>query len=361
MFDFKKTYQLPFKIYIPNYIQAHIEEVSQLKRFFKFFRRFLYVILMRQKNLEVFTILPQNRKILWINISAPSLGDSLMDLSSRAMLKGRRVDLFTDVKNYQLYLNDEYFTNVYTKIKEVKKIKYDLVIIDSYSSRSINIKSKIAPKTLFAGIFGYFNGPEVNRILFSFHKMNLLLGSLKNENEINILAKNSISISTKDQNIVDDIVPKKYITIVLGGEWNFKIYKNWDKVIGQLIVNDKELRIIFIGSANAKNISNELLKKYPRHNFLNFVERLSFNQSVEVARRSEVLLCCDGGLMHAANAVSVNSVALFARLTPEMLTTNYTNSFNLFDSDNVNNIPVDDILNKYYEASSFVDNHPQSE
>ncbi len=37
MFDFKKTYQLPFKIYIPNYIQAHIEEVSQLKRFFKFF------------------------------------------------------------------------------------------------------------------------------------------------------------------------------------------------------------------------------------------------------------------------------------------------------------------------------------
>ena len=298
----------------------------------------------------MFSILPQNQKILWINISAPSLGDSLMDLSSRVFLKGRKVDLFTDVKNYQLYLNDEYFTNVYTKIKEVNSLRYDLVIIDSFSSRSINIKSKIAPKTLFVAIYGYFNGPEVNRILFSFHKMNLLLGSLKSENEINAMATNSISISESDQKMVANIVPKKYITIVLGGEWSYKVYKNWDKVIDQLILNDKELRIVFVGSNNAKNISNELLNKYPSQNFLYFVERLSFNQSVEVVSRSEVLLCCDGGLMHAANGVKVNSVTLFARLKPEMLTTNSTNFFNLFDSDDVNNIPIQDVIGKYYEA-----------
>ena len=350
MFDFKKTYQLPFKFHIPNYIQVHIEEVSLINRLIKFIRRRLYIIFKRQNNLEVFSIRPQNQKILWINISAPSLGDSLMDLSSRVMLKGRKVDLFTDKKNYQLYLNDEYFTNVFTTIKEVNKARYDLVIVDSFSSRSINIKSKIASKTLFVAIFGYFNGPEVNRILFSFHKMNLLLGNLKSENEINALANNSISISKSDQNMVANIVPKKYIAIVIGGEWSYKIYKNWDKVIDQLILNDKELRIIFIGSANAKNISNELLNKYRSQNFLYFVERLSFNQSIEVARRSEVLLCCDGGLMHAANAVKVNSVALFARLTPEMLTTNCSNSFNLFDSVDVNNISIQNVIGKYFEA-----------
>ena len=350
MLNFKQTYKLPFKFNIPNYIQSHIVQVSLLKRLLKFYRRFLYLILKRQKNHEIFSILPEHKKILWINISAPSLGDSLMDLSSRIMIKDRTIDLFTDVKNHKLYLNDEYFNNIYTKINIVKKIRYDLVIIDSYSSRSIKIKSLIAPLTPFVGIFGFFNGPEVNRILFSFHKMNHLLGYPKIENEINNLAKNSMTISTNDHNIVDDIVPANFIAIVLGGEWQYKIYKNWSKVIDQIILNDKDLKIIFIGSANAKSISKKMLNIYPQQQILNFVERLSFNQSVEVVRRAKVLLCCDGGLMHAANAVGAKSVILFARLTPEMLISNYTNSFNLFDPKDVNNISVEDIIDKYFEA-----------
>ena len=48
----------------------------------------------------------------------------------------------------------------------------------------IKIKSKVAPKIFFVGIYGYFNGPEVNRILFSFHQMNNLLGYAYSENEI---------------------------------------------------------------------------------------------------------------------------------------------------------------------------------
>ena len=350
MFNFKKTYQLPFKFQVPNYIQSHIDEVSQLKRLIKFLKRYLYLILKNQKNLEIFSILPKHKKILWINISAPSLGDSLMDLSGRVMLKDRRIDLFTNVKNHHLYSNDEYFNNVYTELKDIDTLGYDLVIIDSYSSRSIKVKSIIAPKISFVGVFGYFNGPEVNRILFSFHKINHLLGYIKSENEINSMAKNSISISQNDCNIVDNLVPKKYITIVLGGEWHYKIYKNWEKVIDQIILNDKKLKIIFIGSANAKQASKELIGKYPQKLCLDFVERLSFNQSIEVARRSEVFLCCDGGLMHAANALGVNSISLFARLTPKMLITKCTKSFNLFDSKNVNNIPVKEIVDMYLEA-----------
>jgi len=348
--NFKQTYKLPFKFDIPNYIQSHIEQVSVIKRLLKFYRRYLYLIIKRQKNLEIFSILPNHKKILWINISAPSLGDSLMDLSSRVMIKDRKIDLFTDVKNHKLYLNDEYFNNIYTKIQNVKKRRYDLIIIDSYSSRSIRVKSLIAPLTLFVGVFGFFNGPEVNRILFSFHKMNHLLGYPKLENEINNLAKNSISISTNDHKIVDEIVPNNFIVIVLGGEWHYKTYNNWSKVIDQIILHDKDSRIIFIGSANAKSTAKKLLNKYSQQNFLDFVERLSFKQSIEVVRRAKVLLCCDGGLMHGANAIGAKSVTLFARLTPKMLITNHTNSFNLFDSKDVNNILVEDIVDKYFEA-----------
>ena len=114
-----------------------------------------------------------------------------MDLSSRVLLKDRKVDLFTDNKNSELYQDDAIFSAVFTNKKEVDK--YDLVIIDSYSTRSINVKVQVAPLTPFVTMFGYYNGPEVNRVLFSFHQMNNLLDYRKGEVEVNKIAKTSIS------------------------------------------------------------------------------------------------------------------------------------------------------------------------
>ena len=141
MGNFKRTYYFPFKYTVPNYIDNYVEKNSFFKRYLKFIKRRFYIFLKGQNNLEVLAILPEHQNILWINISAPSLGDSLMDLSSRIMLKDKKVDLFTDTKNHQLYLCDEYFNNVYTKSKDLHKLNYDLVIIDSYSSRSVKVKS----------------------------------------------------------------------------------------------------------------------------------------------------------------------------------------------------------------------------
>ena len=190
--SFNKTYKLPFKFNIPNNTQTYLQNKSLFKRFIKFIKRYLYIVLKGQKNLEIFNIQSKHKNILWINISAPSLGDSLMDLSSRIMIADKYVDLFTHINNAHIYTDDHVFNHVYTKITDVEKFKYDLVIIDSYSSRSINIKSKIASKASYVGMFGYYNGPEVNRVLFSFHRMNHLLGYYKTQHEINEIAKKKI-------------------------------------------------------------------------------------------------------------------------------------------------------------------------
>jgi len=361
MLQFKKTYQLPFKYSIPNYITFHLQNTKLYKRLFKFLRRYLYILLKRQFNLEIFKILPEHKKIIWINMSAPSLGDSLMDLSSRILLNDRNLDLFTDKKNANIYKDDNFFNNIFTEIKDLKKLNYDLIIIDSYSSGSIKIKSKIAQKTIYVSMYGYFNGPEVNRVLYSFHQMNHLLGYSKNEHEVNHSAKSSIFISKKDQEIVKNITPEKYITIAVGGEWQYKIYNKWDEVINKIILSDEDLNIIFVGSDNARTISKELLIKFPKKRILNFTSRLSFNQTAEVIRKSEVFLCCDGGLMHAAFAVNAKIVPLFARLTAEMLLTKKIQSHTLFDERNVNNIEVNDVVSKYHEAVNSVYNHLQDE
>ena len=362
MLNFNKTYTLPFKFDIPNYTQDFLNQFPKFKRWLKFIKRYLYIVLKGQKNLEVFKISNDYKNILWINISAPSLGDSLMDLSSRVILKGKNVDLFTDQKNSHIYTDDHIFKSVYTKIKEVNKSKYDLIIIDSYSSRSINVKSKIAPSTPFIGMFGYYNGPEVNRVLFSFHQMNHLMGYIKTESEINASAKASMSIGKSDQDVVEQInLPDNYIAIVLGGEWGYRTYNKWDQVIAKIFARDERINIVLIGSNNAKDTTKTLLSQFSKSNVFNCVAKYSFNQTAQIIKQAQTLLCCDGGLMHASNAVNTPVIPLFARLTPQMQLTNAIHAFPLFDKSDVNNISVESVLERYDEAISFVGNHPQGE
>jgi len=85
----------------------------------------------------------------------------------------------------------------------------------------------------------------------------------------------------------------------------------------------------------------------------NYVAKFSFNQTAEIISQAKILLCCDGGLMHSANAVNTPIVALFARLTAQMQLTKSCKSLPLFDSTDVNNISVEDIILKYNEAANF--------
>ena len=286
-----------------------------------------------------------------------------MDLSSRTMLVGRNVDLFTDKKNSELYKDDFLFSKVFTEIKQVNEYRYDLVILDSYSTRCINIKVKIANLIPFVGMFGYYNGSEVNRVLFSFHQMNNLLGYVKAENEINKIAKASISISSSDQKLIQKTrLPSSFIAFVIGGEWNYRAYKKWDCVIEKLISIDNHINIVLIGSDNAQDTAKTILDKLSsKFNVTNCVAKFTFKQTAEIINQAKMLFCCDSGLMHAANALKTPIIGLFARHEPHMQLTESICAFSLFDKRDVNNILVEDIIQKYNEASNFVDNHPLDE
>ena len=352
MFSFNRTFVLPFKYSIPNSINLHIAKVSYLKRYLKYLKRSLFLKLKNQNHLELFKITSIHKKILWINISAPSLGDSLMDLSSRVLLENRYIDLFTDSKNANLYLDDDFFSNIFTSTNDVNENNYDLVIIDSFSTRSVTVKTKVAPTLNYVGMFGFFNGPEVNRTLFSFHQLNNLLEYQMSESEILKIAKNYISISKEDKELVRQLIPNNYISVVVGGEWKYKTYDKWLELIKKIIQSNQELNIILIGSINATKASNDLISNLPQCNFYDLVAKLTFNQTAEVIRNSDILICCDGGLMHAANALNTKVVALFAKLNPEILITESCISYNLYDDHTVNNLSVDDVFKKYIEASN---------
>ena len=92
--NFKRTHILPFRFEVPNSSEVFLKTKTFSSSRIKFIKRYLYLQLKRQILLEINNITINHQKILWINISAPSLGDSLMDLSSRVMLKDREIFLF---------------------------------------------------------------------------------------------------------------------------------------------------------------------------------------------------------------------------------------------------------------------------
>ena len=225
---------------------------------------------------------------------------------------------------------------------------YDLVILDSYSSRSFKVKVQIAPKLKYVGMFGYFNGPEVNRVLFSFHRMNQLLGDRITLNQISRIARPTLSVSVEDKEFTEKKkLPNNYIAISVGGEWAYRTFNNWDQVIEMILKMDGETNIVLVGSDNGNKIAQRLIKKFTKFNVISYVSKCSFNQTAEIINRAELLLCCDGGLMHAANAMSTPIIAIFARLSERMQLTDSICSFGLFNEVDVNNINSEEIFNMY--------------
>ena len=140
---------------------------------------------------------------------------------------------------------------------------------------------------------------------------------------------------------------KNFISIVLGGEWDYRTYNSWEKVIEEIYLINDNTKIVFIGSSNAIEIAEKLTKKFDNKPIINYVAKFTFSQTAEIIRRANVQLCCDGGLMHAGNAVETSIIPLFAHLTPQMQLTDAIEAFPLFDKQNVNNIEVKSIIEKY--------------
>ena len=345
---YRETFTFPFQAKIPGLVNEFIDKEKGLWSFVKFFKRSLILFFFRQSGLEKDAI-RDVKKILWINLSAPSLGDSLMDLSSRVLLNDCHLSLFTSLDNAHIFYDDEFFSEVFVKESEIKYQNFDFIILDSYSSRTLRIKNKYFRKKKFTSMFGFFNGPEVNRVLFSFYRMNHLLRNRYSADSISNLARCHMTIGTKDKQIIEAMsLPESFITIAIGGEWAYRTYKKWREVIDLIIDFNIKQKIALVGSSNALEIGKEIMDANKhRDNLIYLVDKLSFKQTSAVISKSSFIICCDGGLMHAAHAVGTASISLIARLTPEMQLTNAIESSYLYDPENVNNIHCLDIFNKY--------------
>jgi Glycosyltransferase family 9 (heptosyltransferase) len=292
-----------------------VEESARPKWVLKYLKRWLYVFLRGQRLLEQKRIPTDAERILWVNMTAPSLGDALMDTSGRSLLAGRCVHLLTSKANAALFADDDFFEKVFVDANaaalEHLECSYDLAIIDSYSPRSISKKIRVSKSLPFVGLYGYLNGFEVHRTLYSFHRLGLLLGLSVDHligrrgvhHCLGLLKKGDTSASAS----------KRSVCIGVGGEWPFRIYRYWAQVLERVLDSIEDVKIFLLGSDNGLADATALTKRFLNSGrVFNLVGTLSIDESCRVLRKADLYVGADGGLWHMASGCGIPTIALFA-------------------------------------------------
>ncbi|MCP3924797.1 MAG: glycosyltransferase family 9 protein [Desulfobacterales bacterium] len=337
---------------IPTTPLNNILKKSKFKVLRRFIRRFMNVAIKGQLKLELEYIKPEHKKILWVSLNMPQIGDSLMDLSSRVLLKDRKVDLFSKENVCSLFRYDDFFNRLISNEKELVDKRYDLIIIDIFKKKSIAFKSKYLKNNQYVSMGRYYDEGEFNRTLFSFCRMYTLLNIPVSYEEVTENANLMLSLPEKTFDSVDAIEEcnKSFITITTGGVHSFRIYNKWKEIVELIIKKYPKINIVLVGSRNGVESALEISNLYP---VTDLTDKLTIFETAEVLRRSKLMICADGGLLHLTNSMGTPVIGLFAGgVFPEMRMSGLKNSKGLYSENNVSEISPEEIINEFKKTIS---------
>jgi hypothetical protein len=338
MLGFEKTYTTPFEEDIPILIDDYFNKVSKYKRFRRFLGRYIYARFALKSSQKLEKIPCNCYKILWIQWVNPNLGDSLTDLSGRILLNDKKIDLLTRENAAIIYQDDEIFNKVYIDPKDCADNGYDLVIIDSYRQRSLKVFKKYFSNTPHVSLYGFYSVYDFHQLYFSFFRVNQFLTKPFCQKYIRGIANPLLSISGTDKLVVENYnISANTIAIAIGGVERDRTYNFWKDVIELLLSHKVTDNIVLLGLKDAVRFDNI-------DNTINMIGRCTFNQSAQIVKKSRLLICADGGLLHAANAVKTPVVCLFYGLNPNVRLIKGNKSIALYNSQSINDILPKDIL-----------------
>ena len=287
-------------------------ESFRIRWLVKLFKRKLFLRLLGQQRRILHQIPSRSARLLWINLSATSVGDALMDLSGRRLLEGMDLDLLTAPSCSQLLLNDDVFRVVHTDRRQAKQSHkrhpYDLFIVDSFSTRSVGCKVVIDRQAPMISMYGFINGFEIHRTEFSFART-FQIAPTSND-----LAKHIAKLPMVGSEFRNMRPPSKarsgLIGIVVGGNWSHRRYSHWVDVIDGLGAPEE---VVLLGSDNGVEDARRIKAVFPACN--DYVGKCSLLETVNLIGECSVILAADGGLWHVATALRKPTVLLFSALS----------------------------------------------
>ena len=132
------------------------------------------LVMARQSRREVLHIKP-NQRVLWIYYGRHAIGDAIVDLSGRALLRDRPgpVDLLTTSSLKAFFDGDDVFRHIYEGSDKMDPGDYDVILAHEFNYPTIRLKKRRFRKTPFASLSRYYvAGPDRHSTQFSFAAVN---------------------------------------------------------------------------------------------------------------------------------------------------------------------------------------------
>lgn len=321
-----QTYVPPFRQPLPSNVEVFLPGASVAKMALHRLKRGAWLSLNRQAGLERDRIGPADRRILWIYLGMPQVGDSMMDLACRVLFRDRpvQVDLLTVPHLARMYAADDVFRHIYSDPAEAARNEYDLAIVLSASSQTLRVKLRSFRRLPFVNLYRFHRGTELHRTLFGFFRLDQLLGNGWPTDRIEAIARPHLVAAVAAKEAVDALaLPRRFVALAVGGVHDWRTYRRWPEVLPLLAEAEPDMPVVLLGSANGDAVRDQLMALPRRPCLVDRVDRHSLQEVFEVFRRCALAVCADGGLLHLANAADVPTVSLFAeridptyRLTP---------------------------------------------
>lgn len=330
-------------------VNEYFHEMGSTKLGWRALRRQLLFLASGQSNYKIATLKNVGKRGLWLYYGEGQIGDALMDLAPRSLLKenGYQIDLLADKSISQLFENDLWFESVYNDASLMPMESYDFAITLSNKRRSIQKKRRYFKKLPWVSIHENFSGPDFDRAGYATQRISDLLQVDLMPTEFLIHSKQKLR-SRLTTNIFDGQISQlnDVIAICIGGVDRLRTYKAWATVISELI-NVGQHKFLLVGSMNGDEYALKIVQTFDgKASINNCVGRCTLQQSHDLLANAQIVACADGGLMHLTATTATPMVALFSSsIHPEWRLSSRSKTTCLCSSTNdVNNIPASHII-----------------
>lgn len=293
------------------------------------------------------------RRLLWIYTGKRNFGDATMDMSGRALLKGRgvEIDLFTLPNLHKLFEEDDVFQNVYSDLQQLSGRSYDAIVMSEYNLPSIKLKARQFRHLPYVCLFQYFYGPDRNQTTFSYAAVNHAFGLGYPDAGIVSMSKPYLAAKASTRESVRAFLPHgEFLALAVGGLDANRTYRRWGELLDLIDRSDERgmpKHVVLLGSDNGVAIAEDLLKRtFSTLTLSSLVGQLSLLQSREMATQASLFVGADGGLMHVAHSTPTPSVSLFSdREPPYLRLTEQCHSIGIQSTGDVDEIAPTEIMN----------------
>ncbi|WP_374621178.1 glycosyltransferase family 9 protein [Pandoraea sp.] len=302
-----------------------MQRTSSLSVAKKYLHRRLRLALSGQSSREVRHVAPGAR-VLWIYGGKASVGDAVMDMSGRALLRGREgpVDLLITPGLKSVFEGDDIFRRVYDDPANVKPGEYDVVVLQEFNYPTLRLKRTYFPSLPFACLFRFFHGPDRNQTQFSLAAVNDVFSLGLASDALFARAKPYLRQEcTLPEAVAEHLPPGPFLALAMGGVEPRRTYAHWREFLQAYDIAYRPgmpSGIVLLGSGNGADAAGALMQaKFIHLQLTSYVGQLTLRDAKRVIANAALFVGADGGLMHVAHTTATPSVTLFAKAEPPYL------------------------------------------